>query len=165
MGKYKIKYNYDTGNSFGTECDLEDYLELDFNDLEIAKVNLKRIEEHYVQYRDLQRISYESKTRERIFEENQNKDWFVKEEKPCFYYDDKGKRKFQAIDKSQIEACKLKGLEVGTFIDSSSAENCIILYTDAGKPFQFWCPWCGYFESLNYVEIEEDNSDMKISFK
>jgi len=49
MGKYKIKYHYQTGDSFHTE-ELEEVLEYDWNDLEIAKESLKRIKEHYEWY-------------------------------------------------------------------------------------------------------------------
>lgn len=51
--------------------------------------------------------------------------------------------------------------------DYTMRENCIILYSDNGKPWQFWCPWCGYFERLHYAEIipvETENNDMKINF-
>lgn len=51
--------------------------------------------------------------------------------------------------------------------DYTTRENCIILYSDSGKPWQFWCPWCGYFEHLHYAEIiikDIENNDMKITF-
>lgn len=49
MGKYKIKYNYQTGDSFHTET-CEEVLEFDWEDLDIAKEGLKRINEHYKWY-------------------------------------------------------------------------------------------------------------------
>ncbi len=49
MGKYKIKYFYQTGDSFHTE-EREDILEFDWDDLDMAKESLKRIEEHYKWY-------------------------------------------------------------------------------------------------------------------
>lgn len=42
--KYKIKYFYKTGNSFHTE-DKEDVLEFDWENIELAKEALKRINE------------------------------------------------------------------------------------------------------------------------
>ena len=47
--KYKIKYHYQTGDSFHTE-ECEDILEFEWGDLEIAKESLKRINEHYKWY-------------------------------------------------------------------------------------------------------------------
>lgn len=48
------------------------------------------------------------------------------------------------------------------------AENCIKLYTDDGKPWQIWAPWCGYFERLNSARIvcavpEEDDMEIIIN--
>lgn len=43
--------------------------------------------------------------------------------------------------------------------------NCLILYTDSGKPFKFWPTWMGYFQSLNYAEIISKVEDgLKIEF-
>jgi hypothetical protein len=47
--KYKIKYCYQTGDSFNTEV-REDILEFDWDDLDIVKESLKRINEHYKWY-------------------------------------------------------------------------------------------------------------------
>ena len=44
-------------------------------------------------------------------------------------------------------------------------EKCIKLYTDDNKPFQFWAPWCGHFETLNFAEIVVGrDTDMKVTF-
>ena len=48
--KYQIMISYETGNSFGTE-DREELLELDWDDLIVAKQNLNRIKEHYEYYK------------------------------------------------------------------------------------------------------------------
>lgn len=48
--KYKILVHYQTGDSFGNE-DTEQFLEADWEDLDIAKGNLKRIREHYEYYK------------------------------------------------------------------------------------------------------------------
>lgn len=45
--KYKIKVIYDTGDSFRNEDGVEDYLEGSWENLDVVKENLKRIEEHY----------------------------------------------------------------------------------------------------------------------
>lgn len=48
--KYFIKYRYMTGNSFGSHEEI-DTLELTWDNLDIAKENLKRIQEHYKWYK------------------------------------------------------------------------------------------------------------------
>ncbi len=53
---YKIKYSYRTGDSFHSE-DREEILEFDWEDIELAKAALKRIEEHYKWYTSI-RNSY-----------------------------------------------------------------------------------------------------------
>lgn len=44
--RYKIKYHYQTGDSFNT-YEHTDYLDYYWDDLDIAKEALRRIEEHY----------------------------------------------------------------------------------------------------------------------
>lgn len=52
---YKIKYYYQTGDSFHTE-DAEDILsECSWENLEIAKENLQRIKEHYEYYKAMRK--------------------------------------------------------------------------------------------------------------
>lgn len=123
--KYRIKYNYDTGDTFSTQEGCEDYLE-GWNNLDIAKENLKRIEEHYTYYRKIN-TGYH-KDYNKIIKSMSNERWGVK--------------------------------------DNINVENCIMLLADNGVEYRIWCPWCGYFESLNYAEIEEikNNSGMKIEF-
>ena len=131
--KYRIQYNYDTGDSFKNEPDNLGTLEMVWENLDVAKKNLQRIKEHYSQYKELNSYSYlKEKSKQEILESNKGKDWFVKGSNSNYY----------------------------------DSENCIILYSDDGKPWQFWAPWCGYFESLSYAEIiiPEEENDMKISF-
>lgn len=117
--KYQIKYNYNTGDTFHTEEGVEDLLEMNWDDLEVAKANLERIKEHYEQYK--RGTIYSNKRNKDVYGENRQKDWFV----------------------------------------ASYPLYCINLYTDDGKPWQIYAPWCGYFESLNYVEIVVNDNDMK----
>lgn len=49
--KYTIEIYYQTGDSFGLE-DCYDNLEISWDDIDIAKENLKRIQEHYLWYAD-----------------------------------------------------------------------------------------------------------------
>lgn len=126
--KYRIKYSYNTGDSFKTERDIVRYLEGEWENLDIAKKNLQRIKEHYEYYCYDER-NYDSKS-ERRKKENQfaKKDWYV------------------------------KGYQ-------GQVSGSLKLEVDSGTFFQISAPWCGYFESLNEVEIEADVSDMKVSFR
>jgi hypothetical protein len=38
--------------------------------------------------------------------------------------------------------------------DRYYTEYCVKLYTDDGTVMQISCPWCGYFESLNSLEVK-----------
>lgn len=145
--KYQIKYNYITGNSFETSTE-EDILELEFNDLEVAEANLKRIEEHYRQYKQLENCR--GKDPYQILELNKDKDWFVNEPR---YYISRDNITNIIISESEVQKCKDLGYEIKITPDLNLAQNTIILYTDDNKPYQFWCPWCGYFETLYSAEI------------
>lgn len=48
---YKIKYSYETGDSFGRH-DAEGVLEMEWTNLDNAKAALKRIKEHWLWYED-----------------------------------------------------------------------------------------------------------------
>lgn len=76
MGKYKILINYQSGNSF--RCDVyEDYLELEWDNLEVAKRNLAFIKEHWEMYSELNSYRMGKPTKEETFENYSNKQWFV----------------------------------------------------------------------------------------
>jgi hypothetical protein len=46
------------------------------------------------------------------------------------------------------------------------SDECINLKMDNGKEIQFWCPWCGYFESLYGAEIIQiPDNDMSFKIK
>lgn len=160
MKKYTIKYTYDTGDSFKNEYDLEDTIDISWDNLDIAKKNLERIEQHYKQYKELN--SYRGRGNQVILEENQGKDWFVF--KPLLVCYKGNKKSYNAIDESQKQKAIEQGYSTDYITDESTAKHQIILYTDEGKPFQFHAPWCGYFESLNSVEIimAEDKTLKKI---
>lgn len=164
VGKYQIKAFYKTGDSFGSQ-DTDTIVEISWDNLDIAKANLKRIQEHYEQYQKLESWRFSKEDGETILKNNETKDWFVKEVKDCVYYtDNQGKRNYNAISKKEIKKYQNNPkVEVGTFIDTGTAQNQIILYTDEGEKFQFWPNWCGYFESLQYAEIILDNSDLKFT--
>ncbi|KKM97493.1 hypothetical protein LCGC14_1167440 [marine sediment metagenome] len=60
MKKYQIIVSYETGNSFGKH-DEEDTIELIWDNLDVAKENLRRIKEHYKWYKSKHRDSWRRK--------------------------------------------------------------------------------------------------------
>jgi hypothetical protein len=48
----KILINYNTGDSFHNEDNIESHLEMTWENLDVAKENLQRIKEHYKWYQD-----------------------------------------------------------------------------------------------------------------
>jgi len=72
---YIIKYNYNTGDSEGTDYNIEKTLELQFESLEVAKDNLRRIKEHYLFYQEIRGYSNKFRKPEEILKEAQSKDW------------------------------------------------------------------------------------------
>lgn len=164
MGKYRIKYNYDTGDSFRNEYGLEEYLELEFDSIEVAEKNLQRIKEHYQLYEACENRWNRKKTNQELISEYQDKDWLVKKMITVAFYD-VDKKKYQSVSEKDIERHQKVGREVGEVFDEYYASHCIILMSDTGQPFQIRCPWCGYFERLNFVEIEENNPNRRISFR
>lgn len=150
---YRIKYNYDTGSSFHSESGLEDYIELGFQTLEVAEQNLERIREHYEMYRSLHDWFNKKESEQDILRKYSEKDWFVKRIKKAIYKDDINN--YSIVDEKRLKALvKDKGYKVVDVFDNT--EMSIILYADNGNSFQISCPWCGYFESLNSVEITQE---------
>lgn len=132
--KYKIKVDYSTGDSF-KHYDTSSYLELEFDNLDIAKENLARIKAHYTMYKELNGYNYSwdnKKTKSEIFDHYKRENWFVNTLNRRGEIDD-------------------------------MAQYCINLIADNGNTMQMSCFWCGYFETLNGAEIEIDNSDMKFT--
>lgn len=165
-GIYKIIYNYDSGNSEQEEPDLEGEIELTWNNAEVAEKNLERIKEHYKMYEEVEYSRRNKKTTQEILNEHQDKDWFVKKSRWVAYKKDSPNSWFP-IDESDVERVKKNPeYSVEQHIDEIEATHCLILYTDEGKKFQLWAPWCGHFERLNHVEIiEERPSRRKKSFR
>lgn len=48
---YKIKIDFETGNSFGSE-EYEDFIEYEWSNLKMAKESLQRIKNHYKVYQE-----------------------------------------------------------------------------------------------------------------
>jgi hypothetical protein len=125
---YIIRYNYNTGDSFHTEENIEADLDT-WHDVSIAEENLQRIKEHYEFY-------------------------LASTDNWSYYNKDK-----QAQNKKIIDDAKTKEWYVNEY------DWCLKLKHDNGKEYQIHAPWCGYFESLNSVEIVENNPKRKYKFK
>lgn len=125
MPSYRIKYIYDTGDSFETHYNEEGILEFTWSSLEIAKENLQYIKEHYDFYKFLKNPFHSKKETKKIIDNAKTKFWYVEKHN----------------------------------------EFCLKFKTNNGTPCQIYAPWLGYFETLNEVEIIEDDSDRKISFR
>ena len=155
---YKIRYNYDTGDSFTTHHGLEEFLELTWEKREVAEANLKRLQEHYVQYQGVTTSSYRRESTQSILFKNMNKDWFVNEPKAWVNM----YKNLNRIDNSKVDEWKAKGCDVVYLPDETMATNCVVIYTDDDKPFQMWAPYCGYFNHLNSLEVVQEN--LRVTF-
>lgn len=158
MTEYRIKISYSTGNSFGSE-ETSDYLEMTWQNIDIAKENLQHIKEHYDMYRNIN--SRSNLTTQEWLRINKDKDWFVN--KPKLFCTSSNR----AIDiKYKKNSCIEEGIHKGYYeyrIDEDY-DTCLILKTDNGKKIQMSAFWCGYFEKLHCAEIELKDNDMKINF-
>lgn len=151
--KYAFKY---TMNCHGQNY-FEKYFDLRHNNLDIAKENLRRIGEHYSQYKN--------KKDEEILKANQDKPWFVKDEKLCVFFIHDTDKKYQIISEDQKKDFQDESqYQLGTFIDNITAHFYIRLLNDENEPVVFLCPWCNSLDKLNSFEIEEIDSDLKLTF-
>jgi len=159
---YKIKVEYRTGNSFGSE-DTEESLDLEWQDLKIAKENLKAIKEHYEMYNKIEscRNWKNNNSPQDILKEHSDRWWFVSKKDRFFV---KFKDEFRIIDNTKENIRKYKDHETQMRYDINMCQNCMKLKADNGNLMQQWNFWCGYFESLHGAEIvtSQDN-DMSFS--
>lgn len=77
--KFKIKIDYTTGNSFGSE-DATEYLDGTWSDMNIIEENLDRIEEHYNFPAKLTNWKSTQAEKDAIRTEATTKSWYVKNE-------------------------------------------------------------------------------------
>jgi hypothetical protein len=154
MVEYRIKISYATGNSFDSE-DTTKYLELTWQNIDIAKENLLRIKEHYEMHRNIE--GYGSKlTKEQWFAKNKDKEWFVNKPKLfCISSNNAINEK----DKNKVGEGDWEYRP-----DDYYADHCLNLKADNGNSMQISAFWCGGFETLYGAKIELNNDDMKISF-
>jgi hypothetical protein len=155
--KYKILVSYQTGDSISSS-DQKQEIELDWEDIDVAKENLNRIKEHYEMYRSIRYGGFNQKVkpRQEIFQDNINKPWFVNS--PKLYCISSG---------NAITEKDKKKVGDGNWHyqpDPHNGEYCLKLITDKGKDFQLLAFWCGHFERLHEIEIIADKTDMKIEF-
>jgi hypothetical protein len=133
--KHKIKIWYTTGDSFGSQ-DRDEILEMEWDNLDVAKANLKRIKEHYICYKVDNDFSgkkgyyYKSLSPEDklIYDTKKTRDWYSTPEN---------------WDNYHYSIC----------LKADNGNDWII------SPF-----WVGYFETLNSAHIISDDNDMNISF-
>lgn len=157
---YKIKYTYNTGDSFHTEEGLESFLEFSWENIEVAKANLNRIKEHYKLYKELTNVWDFEQGQEELKKAAKN-DWFASHTK-TFAYNEKEKSKHPAnyypiADEKSKKAFEKAGHSFYNGLDFQVGTHSLKLQLDNGKFVQFGAPWCGYFETLISVEIETDN--------
>lgn len=150
---WKIKIQYRTGDSFGSE-ETEDYIDLEWNDLNVIKENLQRIQEHYAFYEDTDSGYRRPDDFYNQLNENKNKKWFVYSPKLV-----KSDTK-DAID----EKAKSKYDGNWEYVpDPFICQHYLYLKLDDGTEFKHNAFWCGYFERLRSAEIVLDGSEFKFT--
>lgn len=76
MIRYCIKYDYTTGNSFGSKSYENEQFEVIWKNLDLAKENMKILADHYNSYCKYAEAS-SSEERNKILEEFTKKEWFT----------------------------------------------------------------------------------------
>lgn len=147
---YRIKYTYDTGDSFHNEYNVEEFIETTFEDIELAKRNAKNIVEHYEMCSELD--NYRSnKNSQNIIEKYADKEWFVPIKKRMLVLEN---GQYMAIDSHQEEKYIKKGMKIEEVYDEWAVQFKMKLFLDNGKEINYSTyGWCGYFEHLNCVEV------------
>ena len=77
------------------------------------------------------------------------------------YYKEKHKYYLRTPEEKEINARIIKE---AAYKDWFVDDDTLIIKTDDNKDFEFWPPWCGYFEALYSAEIVSYNSTDKITF-
>jgi len=151
MGKYKILISYGTGDSFNN-YDTTSFIELEWDNLDVAKENLKAIREHdnMCELANAWRTKFEDKVK--YYQDNEDKFWFVSDSKPLH---NKNKCYHAMADYK-------KSPDDFTLVpDDYSAQHLIKFKADNGNLMQIQAFWVGYFERFMGAEIITDDSDMK----
>jgi hypothetical protein len=158
--KHTILIDYTTGDSFGHERS-EQPLELEWDNLDIAKENLQRIKEHYhfVSALDSYELRYSKEKTELLIEENKNKPWFVLVLKPSI----KSGEHDMIVSEKEVEKYRKAGVDVKYIAEPFRFKSGINLKADNGNTMQMSCFWIGYFESLHGARIVSGDSDMQFT--
>lgn len=143
---YQIKVDYTTGDSFNS-YDTSNVIELKWESLEMAKRNLKNIQEHYELYRS--KNTY-FRRKELDIKDYIDREWFVSKLEPWVKCTDGS---LTRVPKETADTIMLP--------DEYYATHCIKLITDKETTMQIHCFWCGYFEHLISAEIVSENLDTK----
>tara|TARA_R110000868_G_scaffold76573_6_gene220165 strand:- start:3935 stop:4417 length:483 start_codon:yes stop_codon:yes gene_type:complete len=151
MGKYKILISFATGDSFNN-YDTTDNIELEWDNLEVAKENLQAIREHdkMCDLANNWKTKFEDKIKH--YQDNEDKFWFVSEVKPL-HNKKKCYHTMVAYEKAPEDFTLVP--------DDYSAQHLIKFKADNGNLMQTQAFWVGYFESFQSAEIITDESDMK----
>ncbi len=72
--KYKIKFTYNTGNTFETENGVQGFIDYEFDSLALAKQALARMKEHYL-WRLSEECTYEESKSVPEWYKHKDKDW------------------------------------------------------------------------------------------
>lgn len=122
MKKYRIKIEYQTGNSFGSYTETS-YLDISWDDLEVAKENLQAIRQHWDYYSDLD--SYNPKKSRQQWEKDLKnyRWWFVG---PEDYKDDFCRRNLMKLKGDNGETMQQWNFWCGYFEEliGASIEEC-----------------------------------------
>jgi len=132
--KYTIKIHYVTGDSFGSH-ETTNTVELEWENLDVAKENLQRIKEHYEYYSHINEMSLESHKRgyiekkHKFIESVKEKDWFVEQK----YYDSTNSLKLKTDNGKDF---LLNAFWIGYFERLKGAE--IIMVEPKISDMEFW---------------------------
>jgi hypothetical protein len=132
---YRIKIWYSTSDSFNTE-DASDLLEMKWNNIDVAKANLKSIKDHYICY--------------------------LVDKKP----EGKKSGLFKSLSPEQKLMYDMKAQQPWYSILSydNCYHHTLILKTDDGKDWQISPFWIGYFEDLKEGCVVTDTEDLDLYF-
>lgn len=164
---YRIEIEYETGGSRGLYI-TTDYLAVSFDDglswddLEIAKENIKRIKEHWVMY-DKSNSRRNRVSVQEVCETHKDERWFFAKKDKWFvdiHNKDREPKDWIIQDRSDKNVELWKDCRSEFRYDENACLYNLILVDDNGEDFMVSAFWCGYFESLISATIEMDDSEL-----
>jgi len=152
---YKIKICYQTGDSEHS-YETEDILDIEWENLDLAKENLQRLKEHHNMYVNLNEY-HKEQTNFEILNENIEKKWFVYTPR---LYSKKTNNAIEEKDKIKVGDDNWEYRP-----DITDAEYDIKFVLDNGNTYQIYAFWQGHFENIHSAEIIATGLDLlKIEF-